>query len=465
MIKRKPELLAPAGDPQALKAAVENGADAVYLGGEMFGARAYAGNFDRSALKSALEYAHARNVRIYITVNTLVDNGELGELTDYLFFLYQEGADALIIQDLGAAGLIKGLFPDFPLHASTQMTVHNAAGVKFLEDMGFQRVILAREVGLADIIEIRKKSLMELEVFVHGALCFCYSGQCLFSSMIGGRSGNRGRCAQPCRLPYHLIDEKGRELSGIPGEHPLSPKDLMLLRELPDLFIAGISSLKIEGRMKRPEYVAAVVRIYREALDRAWNDPQNYAVSSQEIHDLALVFNRGFTTGYFHGNPGRQLIGYSKPNNRGLYLGRVLRSEKGKVAFKTRLPLEAGDEIEFWTGDGSRGLTVEKMNFAGRKAEQVSPGSQVEISVPFHVQKGDRIFKTHDRRLAEQALKTITGISRRRVPLYVRVVAHLGEPLLLEEGMGMISLLLFEGSLSVKKRSNTSSLKRQSAHR
>ena len=432
MIKRKPELLAPAGDPQALKAAVENGADAVYLGGEMFGARAYAGNFDRSALKSALEYAHARNVRIYITVNTLVDNGELGELTDYLFFLYQEGADALIIQDLGAAGLIKGLFPDFPLHASTQMTVHNAAGVKFLEDMGFQRVILAREVGLADLMEIRKESLMELEVFVHGALCFCYSGQCLFSSMIGGRSGNRGCCAQPCRLPYHLVDEKGRELSGIPGEHPLSPKDLMLLRELPDLFIAGISSLKIEGRMKRPEYVAAVVRIYREALDRAWDDPQNYAVSSQEIHDLALVFNRGFTTGYFHGNPGRQLIGYTKPNNRGLYLGRVLRFEKGKIAFKTRLPLEAGDEIEFWTGDGSRGLTVEKMNFAGRKAEQVSPGSQVEISVSFHVQKGDRIFKTHDRRLAEQAHETITGISRRRVPLYVRVVAHLGEPLLLE---------------------------------
>jgi putative protease len=142
-------------------------------------------------------------------------------------------------------------------------------GVKFLEDMGFQRVILAREVGLADLMEIRKKSLMDLEVFVHGALCFCYSGQCLFSSMIGGRSGNRGRCAQPCRLPYHLVDEKGRELSGIPGEHPLSPKDLMLLRELPDLFIAGISSLKIEGRMKRPEYVAAVVRIYREALDRA----------------------------------------------------------------------------------------------------------------------------------------------------------------------------------------------------
>lgn len=432
MTKRKPELLAPAGDPQALKAAVENGADAVYLGGEMFGARAYAGNFDRSALKDALDYAHARNVRIYITVNTLVDNREFGEFTDYLFFLYREGADALIIQDLGVAELVKNLLPGFPLHGSTQMTVHNAAGVRFLEDMGFQRVILAREVGLADLLAIRKMSFLDLEVFVHGALCFCYSGQCLFSSIIGGRSGNRGRCAQPCRLPYHLVDEKGQELRGIPGEHPLSPKDLMLLRELPELINAGISSLKIEGRMKRPEYVAAVVRIYREALDRAWEDPQNYAVSSQEIHDLALVFNRGFTTGYFHGNPGRELIGYAKPNNRGLYLGRVLRSGKGRIAFKTRLPLEAGDEIEFWTGDGRCGLTVQKMYSIGRKAEQVPPRSEVEITVPFHVQKGDRIFKTCDRRLAEQARETITGISRRRVPLYVRAVAHLGEPLLLE---------------------------------
>lgn len=432
MTKKKPELLAPAGDAHALKAAVENGADAVYLGGKMFGARAYAGNFDRKALLAAFEYAHTRDVRVYLTVNTLVDNRELEEFADYLFFLYREGADALIIQDVGAAGLIKELLPDIPLHASTQMTVHNAAGVNFLAEMGFQRVILAREVGLADLLEIRKKSFIDLEVFVHGALCFCYSGQCLFSSMIGGRSGNRGRCAQPCRLPYQLIDEKGREVDGLPGEHPLSPKDLMLLRELPELISAGISSLKIEGRMKSPEYVATVVRIYRQALDRAWEDPQNYTVSSREIHDLALVFNRGFTTGYFHGNPGRDLIGYAKPNNRGLYLGRVLKSEKGRIAFKTRLPLETGDEIEFWTGDGCRGLTVQKMYTPGGEVKQVPPQSQVEISVPFHVQKGDRIFKTRDQGLIEQARETITGISRRRIPLYVRAVARLGEPLLLE---------------------------------
>ncbi len=433
MANRKPELLAPAGSPQALRAAVENGADAVYLAGKMFGARAFASNFDRSALKDAFEYAHSRNVRIYITVNTLVDNREFGELTDYLFFLYKEGADALIIQDLGAAELVKELIPDIPLHGSTQMTVHNAAGVSFLEELGFERVILAREVGYNDLLKIRKKTKMDLEIFVHGALCFCYSGQCLFSSMVGGRSGNRGRCAQPCRLPYQLVDEKGRELHpDHQGEHLMSPQDLMLLRELPDLIKVGVSSLKIEGRMKSPEYVATVVRIYQEALLRAWEDPDDYKISSQELRDLALVFNRGFTTGYFYGNPGHELMGYTKPNNRGLHLGRVLAGGKGKVKFKTKLPLTAGDEIEFWTGEGCRGIAVQEMRSQGRKADEVSPGSEVEINVPFFVRKGDRIFKTRDQRLEEKAREGIAGPSTRRIPLSVRAVAKLGEPLLLE---------------------------------
>ena len=433
MANRKPELLAPAGNPQALRAAVENGADAVYLAGKMFGARAFADNFDRSALKDAFEYAHSRNVRIYITVNTLVDNREFGEFTDYLFFLYKEGADALIVQDLGAAAVIRELLPDIPLHGSTQMTVHNAAGVGFLEELGFGRVILAREVGYSDLLQIRKKTTMDLEVFVHGALCFCYSGQCLFSSMVGGRSGNRGRCAQPCRLPYQLVDERGRELyPDHQGEHLMSPKDLMLIRELPDLIKAGVSSLKIEGRMKSPEYVATVVRIYKEALQRAWEEPDNYKVTPEEIRDLALVFNRGFTTGYFYGNPGPDLMGYTKPNNRGLYLGRVLKAGQGKIKFKTKLPLIAEDEIEFWTGDGCKGFTVKEMYSQGRKMDGVLPGSEVEINIPFFVRKGDRIFKTRDRKLEEEAWKGITGPSRRKIPLNVRAVARIGKPFLLE---------------------------------
>lgn len=433
MAIRKPELLAPAGNPQALRAAVENGADAVYLAGKMFGARAYAENFDRSALKDAFAYAHSRNVRIYITVNTLVDNREFGEFTDYLFFLYREGADALIVQDLGAVAVIKELLPEIPLHASTQMTVHNAAGVRFLEELGFDRVILAREVGYSDLLQIRKKTSLELEVFVHGALCFCYSGQCLFSSMVGGRSGNRGRCAQPCRLPYQLVDEKGRELyPDHQGEHLMSPQDLMLIRELPHLIKAGVSSLKIEGRMKSPEYVATVVRIYKEALQRAWEDPDNYQVTPEEIRDLALVFNRGFTTGYFYGNPGPDLMGYTKPNNRGLQLGRVLKGGQGRIKFKTKLPLVTGDEIEFWTGEGCQGVTVEEMYAQGRRVDEVLPGSEVEIKIPFFVRKGDRIFKTRDRRLEEEAREGITGPSRRRIPLNVKAVAKIGQPFLLE---------------------------------
>jgi putative protease len=270
----KPELLAPAGSPQALRAAVENGADAVYLGGRSFSARASAENFTRDEFSESLRYAHLRGVKVYVTVNTLVDNREFAELADYLFFLFQEGTDALLVQDLGVVNWAREVLPGMPLHGSTQMTVHNAAGVDWLAGLGFTRVVLARETSRDDLQLIRERTSMELEVFVHGALCFCYSGQCLFSSMVGGRSGNRGRCAQPCRLTYRLVDEQDRDLSQpVGGEHLLSPKDLMLLGELPELIDLGIASLKIEGRMKRPEYVATVVRVYREALDRAYDDP------------------------------------------------------------------------------------------------------------------------------------------------------------------------------------------------
>lgn len=428
-VRKKPELLAPAGNPLALRAAVENGADAVYLGGKMFGARAFAENFTTEDLSAALKYAHASGVRIYVTVNTLVDNREFGELTDYLFFLYREGTDALIIQDAGVAGYIRAVLPDFRLHGSTQMTVHNAAGARFLAEAGFQRVVLARETTFSDLQEIRRQSPLELEVFVHGALCICYSGQCLFSSMVGGRSGNRGRCAQPCRLPYHLVDEKGRDLSaGVSGEHLLSPRDLMLLRELPDLCRAGVAALKIEGRMKRPEYVATVVRIYREALDRAWEDPDHYTVSDQEVQELSQIFNRGFTTGYFYGNPGRGLMGYTRPNNRGLYLGRVVRGGRRHAVLHTRLPLRTGDGIEFWTGAGRQGLTVQKMLTHDRELEEAPPGSEVQVPIPFNVRPGDRVFKTHDKKLIEKARESFTGPSRRRNPITIRAVARLGEP-------------------------------------
>ncbi|MDH7578414.1 MAG: DUF3656 domain-containing protein [Bacillota bacterium] len=455
---KKPELLAPAGGPQALRAAVENGADAVYLGGRSFGARAYAENFTRKELIDALRYAHVRGVKVYVTVNTLVDNREFGRLADYLFFLYWEGVDALLVQDLGVARFIRGLLPDFPLHGSTQMTVHNAAGVKFLAGLGFSRVVLARETSFENLRAIRRQAPLELEIFVHGALCICYSGQCLFSSLVGGRSGNRGRCAQPCRLPYTLVDERERDLStGCVGHHLLSPKDLMLIQELPALIQIGIDALKIEGRMKRPEYVATVVRIYRNALDRAFRDPEHYRVTPEEVRDLAQIFNRGFTTGYFYGNPRQALMGYQKPNNRGLYLGRVIqaRPHHQKVVIRTRVPLQVGDGIEFWTkGGGREGLSVSSLFVRGRSQKEVEPESEVEISVPFPVKPGDRIFKIHDQRLMQLARESFTGPAQRRIPIVVRAQARLEEPLILEawdpEGLHVTARGNFPGERASK---------------
>lgn len=419
----KPELLAPAGNAQSLMAAVENGADAVYLGGKSFGARAFAGNFTREELGEALAYAHGRGVRVYVTVNTLVDNREFGELSDFLFFLYTAGADALLVQDLGVIAWVRTVLPGLPLHGSTQMTVHNAAGVQYLAGLGLQRVVLARETTYEELLAIRRQSDLDLEVFVHGALCISYSGQCLFSSMVGGRSGNRGSCAQPCRLAYALVDANERDLSGsCPGRHLLSTRDLMLLGELPALIAAGVAALKIEGRMKRPEYVATVVRIYRDALDRAYDDPERYRVSAAEVRDLAQAFNRGFTSGYFYGNPGAALMSHTRPSHRGLYLGRVLSAEAGRAVIRTNLPLRSGDGIEFWMRKGRReGITIHGL--------EAGPGSEVELSLPFAVSPGDRVFKTHDQGLQQEAELSFRRPGRRRIPIDVVVTGRLGEPL------------------------------------
>ncbi|MBR0060702.1 MAG: U32 family peptidase, partial [Selenomonadaceae bacterium] len=281
------ELLAPAGSFEALRAAVEAGADAVYLAGEKFGARAYAENFEGEQLIKAVEFAHLRGVAVHVTVNTLIADEELDEFAEYLKFLRRANVDALLVQDLGAAALAKKFAPEIPLHASTQMTIHNSEGVKALAELGFTRAVLSRELTLEEIKKICRESPIETEIFIHGALCVCWSGQCLMSSLIGGRSGNRGRCAQPCRLPYELVDERGKNLLNA-GKYLLSPKDLNTLELLPKLIETGVTSLKIEGRMKRPEYVATVVKVYRDALDKKFSTPE-------DMRKLAQIFNRDFT--------------------------------------------------------------------------------------------------------------------------------------------------------------------------
>ncbi len=300
---KKFELLAPAGNFECLVAAVQSGADAVYLSGKGFGARSFADNFDFEELEYAVDYCHLRDVKVYVTVNTLIADSEIDELCRYLKFLHKIGADGIIVQDIGVVKIASEIVPSLPIHASTQMTVHNKEGVKFLESLGIKRVVLSREVSLENIKKIAESVTAELEVFGHGALCMCYSGQCLMSSIIGGRSGNRGKCAQPCRLPYFVNDNKNRAFY-------MSLKDLSSLEYISQMQEAGISSLKIEGRMKGPAYVAAVVGVYRKYID----NPS--AVHREDIELLDDIFNRGgLTNGYLTGKTGKEMFAFDKPDN------------------------------------------------------------------------------------------------------------------------------------------------------
>lgn len=338
MEEKELELLAPVGSMEALYAAVENGADAVYLGGKLFSARHYANNFDLEELKLAVDYAHLRNVRVYVTVNILIDNEELEAVLDYIKYLYMIDVDGLIVQDLGLVYLIKELFPDFELHGSTQMTINNLPGAVFLEELGFKKLVLAREVPIKEIGQIYANSNIDLEAFVHGALCVSYSGQCLMSSIIGGRSGNRGTCAQPCRLAYSIIDYKQGNIISREWQEKyiISPKDLNTIDHIEELIKQGVVSFKIEGRMKSPEYVATIVKNYRKAIDQGSN-----RIRPEDREDILQIFNRGFTKGLPFGDFARDLISYDRPDNRGLASERLLEeARKSYSQARVKFPID-----------------------------------------------------------------------------------------------------------------------------
>ena len=301
------EILSPAGDMDCFMAAVNNGADAIYVGGSSFSARKSAKNFNNDELKNAVDYAHLRNVKVYVAVNTLVMNNELSEVFEFIKYCYNIGVDALIVQDLGVIYIVKKYFPDFPIHASTQMTIHNLSGVKASKSLGFKRVVLSRELSYDEIEYINSNTDVETEVFAHGALCMSYSGQCLFSSMLGGRSGNRGACAQPCRLPYSVLKKDLSEIST--NKYFLSLKDLCLVDDVDKLKKIGVSSLKIEGRMKNEEYVAIVTSMYNKYRD-------NSNVKSEDLSVLENIFSRnGFTKGYVKGNTGAHMLNIDRNND------------------------------------------------------------------------------------------------------------------------------------------------------
>lgn len=303
------ELLAPAGSYEGLQAVVKAGADAVYIGGRMFGARAYAKNPEKDEMLEAIDYAHLHGKKIYLTVNTLLKNQELfGELYDFLAPYYAQGLDAVIVQDFGVLSFIKKEFPGLPIHASTQMAVTGPHGAGLIQEAGASRIVTARELSLKEIRDIYERTGAEIESFVHGALCYCYSGMCLFSSMLGGRSGNRGRCAQPCRLPYTAY-QQGKQINGKNQSYLLSPKDMSTIEILPELLQAGVYSLKIEGRMKRPEYAAGVTAIYRKYLDLFERHPESYQIEAEDMQELLDLYQRdGFNKGYYQVHNGKEMM-------------------------------------------------------------------------------------------------------------------------------------------------------------
>ncbi|WP_205370442.1 U32 family peptidase [Thermoleptolyngbya sp. PKUAC-SCTB121] len=449
---RCPDLLAPAGNWDCARAAVENGADAIYFGLDRFNARMRAQNFTEADLPELMAFLHRRGVKGYVTLNTLVFPAELAEAEQYVRTMIAAGVDAAIVQDIGICRLIRHLSPDFPIHASTQMTITSAAGVAFAQALGCNLVVLARECSLKDIRKIRQQlgdSLrdrganramsMPLEVFVHGALCVAYSGQCLTSESLGGRSANRGECAQACRMPYDLIAD-GQKVDLGDRHYLLSPQDLSGLDVLPDLVATGVACLKIEGRLKSPEYVANVTRVYRNALDRVWqmvSERQSdefaarpSASSPEDRYNLEMAFSRGLYTGWFRGINNQELVHARFGKKRGVYLGEVTRLRNERAMIRLQAPLKPGDGVVFDSGhpdapeEGGRVYSVEMQ---GNEATLTFGRGAIDWR---RVRVGDRLWKTSDPELDRQLRQSYAGDTPKvQRPIAIEVHGEAGQPL------------------------------------
>ena len=426
---KKIELLSPVGDFECLKAAVQNGADAVYLGVENFNARSNAKNFNLAGLCKAVDYSHLRDVKVFLTLNTLLKNSELPVAINLANQAYSFGIDGIIVQDLGLASFLIKNFPNLPIHASTQMTCHNLDGVKELEKRGFKRIVLARELSLDEIRHIKSNTSCEIEVFAHGALCICYSGQCLYSSLIGGRSGNRGKCAQGCRLPYSLL-ENG---TCIDTGYLLSPKDLCSLELLPELISTGITSLKIEGRMKSPEYVSMVTKTYRKYIDLFYSNV-DYIIDSKDKENLLQVFNRGgFSSGHLQNDEEKKdFIFKETPGNTGICIGTVTNynSNKGHISLNLNNLLEIGDTISF--ENESSKYTVSELMINNNNVKLAHIDEKITIGrMKGNIKLGDKIYKLKSKSLSNFAINSYS-LDNKKLGLSAILTLHLGVPMSLE---------------------------------
>lgn len=427
------ELLSPVGDFDCLKAAVQNGANAVYFGGQLFNARYSAKNFDKDGIREAVNYAKSRNVKINFTLNILLKNNEFDDAIDVVKYIYELGVDAVIVDDLGFAKYIIDNFPGMEVHGSTQMTIHNLDGAIALKNLGYSRVVLARESTLSDIDYICRNANIDIEAFVHGALCISYSGQCLFSSAIGGRSGNRGRCAQPCRMYYNMLETSDNiSYKNIGKGFLISPRDLCGLDFIPDLIKAGVKSFKLEGRMKTPEYVATVTRIYRKYIDLALSDNE-YVVDKNDLHDLMLAFNRGgFSKGCLGGDDNHDYVFEEKPSNQGLYIGNISKIDKknGLISLKTNEPLDIGDT--FLVQQEDHKYTISEILKNGSHVKSAAIGDLVTIGrVKGKLELGDKVFKINSSIISKE-IKEFNSHEHVKIPLVANFKALIGKPLELE---------------------------------
>lgn len=431
------ELLAPAGNWECLRAAVANGADAVFFGVGKYNARVRADNFQVEELPEIMRYLHTYNVRGYVTFNILVFENELAEAKELVEACVNAGVDALIVQDIGLMKLIRDYSADFPIHGSTQMTITSPEAIEFFEPYDLEVVVLGRENNLKQIKTIAGKTEMPLEVFVHGALCVSYSGQCLTSEMWGGRSANRGECAQACRLPYDLIvDGERKEMGKI--AYLLSPKDLAAIEIMPDLIEAGVSSFKIEGRLKSPEYVANVVSKYRKVIDE-YSSGNDYKPKKEEIRELQQSFSRGFTTGFLEGTNNKKLLDGTFPKSRGVFLGKVKKVLKDAVLCDIQAPIKRGDGIVFDAGrpeEKEEGGRIYDLRKNGVKLEGEVQQGLIEIVPGRHdvhlgkVHVGDLIWKTSDQELDRRLRKTFeTEQAFKLFPVAIQVAGEVGKPL------------------------------------
>ena len=411
---KKLELTSPAGGWDQLIAAVNAGADSVYLGYERFGARAYADNFDLKQLGKAVSFAHSRNVKVYLTLNTLIKDDEIEDIILFLEEYTSLCNDGIIIQDFGLYKIMADLFKNTPIHASTQVNSHNPHSVKFLKKLKFKRAVLAREMTLEEIIELKKMNLIEIEVFGHGSQCYSYSGNCYYSSFIGGRSGNRGRCAQPCRMKYRLLEKNDKRSVFITEKDSflISKNDLWTINMVPQLVKAGIDSLKIEGRMKSPEYVGIVTKIYRKYIDRYYEDKSDYRVDPEDLYKLNQIFSRNLGTGYFEDKYPGDIVSLKKSGSVGNFMGRVYKidyeknggkkaSRTGDVYIKSDGPINKGDILEVWTKKGNRRLTVghfESFNKSSKKNLY-----RLSVEEASEILPKDRVFKYFDKNIDEEA--------------------------------------------------------------